>query len=166
MDMDTVKVDLQKLQLLNDRITQTIEALDQVRASVHGIQHSMGASRQGFASELGMGQQGMGQGWQQGGLSHSNPQPGGFRPFAGMMQQPQQGFGPYGFQGQAQPGVNPFVPQGGISHSGYGQQIGMNPYAQQTAMSSFGQQMEPTWQRRVATTFPFAGYPVPPVTIY
>ena len=54
--MDTVKVDLQKLQLLNDRITQTIEALDQVRASVHGIQHSMGAGQQ---------QVGLGQGWQQ-----------------------------------------------------------------------------------------------------
>jgi len=38
--METVKVDVQKLQLLNDRIAQTIEALNQVRMSVHGIQHS------------------------------------------------------------------------------------------------------------------------------
>ena len=35
--METVKVDIQKLQLLNDRITQTIEALNQLRMSVHGI---------------------------------------------------------------------------------------------------------------------------------
>ena len=38
--METVKVDIQKLQLLNDRIAQTIEALNQVRLSVHGIQHT------------------------------------------------------------------------------------------------------------------------------
>lgn len=40
--METVKVDIQKLQLLNDRIAQTIEALNQVRMSVQvqGIQHS------------------------------------------------------------------------------------------------------------------------------
>ena len=38
--METVKVDTQKLQLLNDRIAQTIEALNQLKMSVHGIQHS------------------------------------------------------------------------------------------------------------------------------
>ena len=34
------KVDVQKLQLLNDRIAQTIEALNQVRLSVHGLSHT------------------------------------------------------------------------------------------------------------------------------
>jgi hypothetical protein len=34
------KVDVRKLQLLNDRITQTIEALNQVRLSVHGLSHT------------------------------------------------------------------------------------------------------------------------------
>lgn len=38
--MDTAKVDVRKLQLLNDRITQTIDALNQVRLSVHGLQHT------------------------------------------------------------------------------------------------------------------------------
>jgi hypothetical protein len=38
--METVRVDMQKLQLLNERIAQTIEALNQVRLSVHGIQHT------------------------------------------------------------------------------------------------------------------------------
>jgi hypothetical protein len=38
--METVKVDTQKLQLLNDRIAQTIDALNQLKMSVHGIQHS------------------------------------------------------------------------------------------------------------------------------
>jgi hypothetical protein len=34
------RVDIKKLQLLNDRIVQTIEALNQVRLTVHGLQHS------------------------------------------------------------------------------------------------------------------------------
>jgi hypothetical protein len=38
----TAKVDLRKLQLLNDRITQVIDALNQVRFSVHGLQHTTG----------------------------------------------------------------------------------------------------------------------------
>ena len=35
--METAKVDIRKLQLLNDRINQCIEALNQVRLSVHGL---------------------------------------------------------------------------------------------------------------------------------
>lgn len=38
--METVRVEIQKLQLLNDRIAQTIDALNQVRLSVQGLQHS------------------------------------------------------------------------------------------------------------------------------
>lgn len=34
------KVDVRKLQVLNDRINQTIDALNQVRLSVHGLAHS------------------------------------------------------------------------------------------------------------------------------
>ena len=34
------KVDVRKLQLLNDRIVQTIEALNQVRLSVYGLSHT------------------------------------------------------------------------------------------------------------------------------
>jgi hypothetical protein len=36
------KVDVRKLQLLNDRIAQTIEALNQVRLSVYGLSHTPG----------------------------------------------------------------------------------------------------------------------------
>lgn len=38
--METAKVDIRKLQLLNDRITQLIDALNQVRLSVHGLSHT------------------------------------------------------------------------------------------------------------------------------
>lgn len=34
------KVDVRKLQVLNDRINQTIDALNQVRVSVHGLGHT------------------------------------------------------------------------------------------------------------------------------
>lgn len=34
------KVDVRKLQVLNDRINQTIDALNQVRMSVHGLGHT------------------------------------------------------------------------------------------------------------------------------
>src|SRR5229473_2480161 len=38
--METAKVDIRKLQVLNDRINQCIEALNQVRLSVHGLSHT------------------------------------------------------------------------------------------------------------------------------
>ncbi len=46
--MDTVKVDIRKLQTLNDRINQCIDALGQVRLSVHGLSHCAGAPRRGL----------------------------------------------------------------------------------------------------------------------
>src|SRR5512140_930119 len=42
--METAKVEIRKLQLLNDRINQCIDALNQVRLSVHGLSHSPGVS--------------------------------------------------------------------------------------------------------------------------
>lgn len=41
-DLMEAKVDVRKLQVLNDRINQTIEALNQVRVSVHGLGHTSG----------------------------------------------------------------------------------------------------------------------------
>jgi hypothetical protein len=38
--METAKVDIRKLQLLNDRINQLFDALNQVRLSVHGLSHT------------------------------------------------------------------------------------------------------------------------------
>jgi hypothetical protein len=39
--METAKVDIRRLQMLNDSIVRTIEALNQVRLSVHGgLQHT------------------------------------------------------------------------------------------------------------------------------
>src|SRR5262245_64376187 len=46
--METVKVDIQRLQLLNDRIAQTLEALNLLRMSVHGIHHTQAVSPWGY----------------------------------------------------------------------------------------------------------------------
>lgn len=44
--METAKVDFRKLQLLNDRINQTIDAMNQLRVSVHGLGAQMGVPTQ------------------------------------------------------------------------------------------------------------------------
>ncbi len=49
------KVDVRKLQLLNDRINQTIEALNQVRMSVHGLAHSGAVPAGQFVGQQGLG---------------------------------------------------------------------------------------------------------------
>src|SRR6266550_6218431 len=59
------KVDVRKLQILNDRINQTIDALNQVRLSVHGLAHSGiqqmnplgGFIGQGYGMQQGLGMQ-------------------------------------------------------------------------------------------------------------
>ncbi len=86
------RVDIRKLQLLNDRITQTIDALNQVRWSVHGLQHATGGvPNQGvygnmqqplpFANQSLYGQQGLSP-WQTQGLSPWQQQAFAQSPFA------------------------------------------------------------------------------------
>lgn len=104
------KVDVRKLQVLNDRINQTIDALNQVRLSVHGVQ---GLGHTGVPPQLGQMTQGFGfpqtQGWGQqgftGGLGHTGGIPPQLNPLSYLMQ---QGFG-----------------QQGLGQQGYGQQGGL-----------------------------------------
>jgi hypothetical protein len=159
--METAKVDIRKLQLLNDRINQCIDALNQVRLSVHGLSQ---------------------------GLSHTSPQSGinagtpyGLG-FSGA------GANPFTNPG-AQAGVNPFglgqtgFPQGaagqfpvtpgfapGLSHSSslspFAQ--GVNPYLAGQNPESMEGSMRPIWAdpiltARIVQTFPYAQFPVPPV---
>jgi len=104
----TAKVDIRRLQLLNDRIAQTIEALNQVRLSVHGLGLSHTA---GNVPGFGLGNVGGNVGLGFGGLPFQGGVPYGF-----------QGGVPYGLQG-GNIGLNPgFLPPG-IQHSspfGYG----------------------------------------------
>jgi hypothetical protein len=191
--METAKVDIRKLQVLNDRINQTIDALNQVRLSVHGLSHTSAVNpmQQGFAQQTGfagndprfasgIGALGQGQGFigQQGvgspfvsGLSHTampfgvqgfnqgfNPATAGFGIPSPFLQGVGQGIGtnPY-LPGQGI-GINPnWVGVGGLSHSG-----GEN-------LESYGRPIwsDPLLAARLAQTFPYAQYAVPPVvTLY
>jgi hypothetical protein len=198
--METAKVDIRKLQLLNDRINQTIDALNQVRLSVHGLSHTSGINPNvpnvGTAAfGLGAGAQQVGfpqGGFQQvpqvgfpqiqqpgfpqvfgGGLSHTPPfyggiQGGGMNPYAGIGLQgglQQGGLNPYAGAGGAATGWNPYLAQmgqigqfGGLSHSSGPE--GLEPFAR------------PAWNDpllavKVAQTFPYAQFAVPPVvTLY
>ena len=116
------KVDIRKLQLLNDRINQTIDALNQVRLSVHGLAQTAGMPGQ-FAQIPGVGF-----GPQAFGPQMFGPQTFGQQGFG------QQGFGQQGFvpQGMGQMGqLGQGVGWGGMSHTG-GMGFG--------AMSGVGQQ--------------------------
>lgn len=155
--METVKVDIQKLQLLNDRINQTIDALNQLRQTVHaytppvaGLQHSMGTQ---FAPQFGQGY-GLGYGvaspvFSPVGLQHTMAQLGTTPGF---------GFG-YNIAGQGYPIAQSFVPSaplgwwnpmGGLSHTGYVPRFETSRLDPNTAM----------W---IAQQFPYAFSATPPV---
>jgi hypothetical protein len=174
--METAKVDVRKLQLLNDRINQCLDALNQVRLSVHGLSHTQASSpigpivpgtgyidprfsdpRFGYGMTPGVqnfgGTQGFptpgfagGQGYG-GGLAHSPFLP----PSVGAFNQ----LNPLQATGGLQPG-NPFpiwnLPVG-LSHTGLEAESGYN---------------RPLWAdpmlaAKVAQTFPFVQYGLPPL---
>lgn len=120
--METVRVDIEKLQLLNDRIAQTIDALNQVRMTTHGLQHSSAqfAGTQGYVPS--MGQQAAGLGWYPG--SQFGPGAAGISHFGAG-----QGMGVPSYAGRPQVGAG--IPQMGAAPLlGQGfQQAGAQPYA-------------------------------------
>ena len=105
------KVDVRKLQVLNDRINQTIDALNQVRLSVHGLGHTgppQGTNpfTQGFGVQQPFGLQqpfGMQQPF---GLHQSY----GIQPPFGIPQQ--LGFQHNPYQSYMNPFTNPLLTQG------------------------------------------------------
>ena len=183
--METAKVDIRKLQLLNDRINQCIDALNQVRLSVHGLSqglsHTSGqGSQYSLGSQFGLGAQGFG----------ANPFTQSVNPFTqGVNPFTQGGASPFGFgsqgMGQLPLGQSPwnqgFVP--GLSHTGgqspFPQGInpspfmqGINPYLSGVSPEALEASVRPIWAdplltARITQTVPYAQYPVPPVvTIY
>jgi len=162
--METARVDIRKLQLLNDKINQCLDALNQVRLTVHGLSHSgaqtggaaigqpIGQSMSGFGAidprfatqnlgATGIGAQGYGAG-----LSHSPFAQSPFgQPFAPAYGVPQQGAFP--FAGQA-------IPQGGQQGLGH-----------TDAEAIYGRPFwaDPMIANRVKETFPFVGYALPPI---
>jgi hypothetical protein len=174
------KVDIRKLQLLNDRINQTIDALNQVRLSVHGLGHTAGVPGQipgfGMGVPFGGAQQGFGQPYGQGfgaGFPNAQQAVGGWG--QGMSHTggaPGYGIGAFGVPGlQAQNpltqllgmGWNPM--QTGFSHTAGAE--GIDPtrqmYAQWLLQQQLQQTIDPYYAMRVQQTFPFAQQSVSPV---
>ncbi len=129
--MQTATVDIRRLQLLNDSINRTIDALNQVRLSVYG---SVTPNAIGVSSAMG-------------GLAHAAAQnPFVTNPFAN------QAFANQAFANQL---VNPFTsPFAGAVSNGL-----TNPYATfaNTGLghSAFGSYADPYATARIAQTFPF-----------
>ena len=172
--METAKVEIRKLQLLNDRINQCLDALNQVRLSVHGLSHSAGGMSEaqapgygpqqdprlgaafgqtGFAPQAwapGISHSAAGYGSMAGGLGPSIPSPFGSQipglagPFAGAQT-------PYGlpFAGAQIPYGLPFA---GLSHS--------SPELEAYNRPTWA---DPVLASRVAQTFPYARFVIPPI---
>jgi hypothetical protein len=183
--MDTAKVDIRKLQLLNDRINQTIDALNQVRFSVHGIASGQGL---GHTGSLGQGQNpyaGMGQGvgfsampgfgfqnpaLQNPALAHAGIGPTQLPSGVGAYGPGQSPFAPPVFanpilaQNPAFIGISPVAPQGGLPFS-----PGIAGLSHTGGFGDVGRSIwgDPYLAAQIAQTFPYAQSPVPPVmTVY
>jgi hypothetical protein len=178
--MDMAKVDIRKLQLLNDRIAQTIDALNQVRMSVHGLQHTTAGMQQ--PSPIGYGGIGVTGAYPVPGVGVPfGAQPGQFaqpvNPYAQGLGQFGQGLGQVGQFGQGlgqvgqfgqglgqvgQLPINPLgatsIPVGGLGHTSF---EAIDPWtaARQASIGAvgYGVGIDPMFQVRLAQTFPFAG---------
>jgi hypothetical protein len=166
--METAKVDIRKLQLLNDRINQCIDALNQVRLSVHGLSHSPATQ----------GVPGMGYPFTQGGSVGLGYAPYGqmpisTQPFPGLShtQAGSHGFAPIGMT-SGLPYPQPFPPspfQQQLTQSPWFAQAGQIPGLSHTGgLESPESYARPLWAdpllaARVAQTFPYVQFGVPPV---
>jgi len=173
--METAKVDIRKLQLLNDRINQCIDALNQVRLSVHGLSAGTGLSHSspffpgvnpGIPTGFGAyGQQFAGS-------------PGQF-PVSPISAYPQNvmPFGTIGLPPVASGlshtsgawGANPGLfgqPNLGVFGQGVPFGQGIQPYGVPFGAEGIGA-TDPMLGARIAQTFPYAQLPTPPVvTLY
>jgi hypothetical protein len=179
--METARVDIRKLQLLNDRINQCLDALNQVRLTVHGLSHT------GLQSGLQSGaQSGLPSGLQTG-VGSQTPfvQMGGIGAIDPRFAQAAQAQGIQGFIGTQGYGAGlshtPFTPfvQQPFAQSAYGLPVAGFP-SNVPSFPQWGQQgglghtdfegiynrsvwADPMIASRVKETFPFVGYALPPV---
>lgn len=140
--METVKVDVRKLQLLNDRVNQCIDALTQVRQSVHGYQPAIG-------------------------MGHTTPY--GIQPPVGLPPQAAIPFAPYAQVPQAAYAMHQLAPQITPQIPGFAPPFGASPWAGLShsalpfADLPWQRAVEPALALRVAQSFPYAFSPLPPV---
>ena len=150
--METAKVDIRKLQTLNDCINRTIEALNQVRLSVHGggLAHSAQMGLPGFGTPAFVG-------------GYPTNIPGAFQSPFGYAQQA-TGMVPNYANVAALTGLqNGFVPNAvGLGHTAFDPRFVGNGFGQNGFVQNFGQigqgwdfAADPYTQSRIAQTFPF-----------
>ena len=149
--MDTAKVDIRKLQLLNDRINQCIDELNQVRLSVHGLSHTSAIGPAHPFGQVPFGQSPYGAvpfggagyvpGYAAPGAGAVLGQPFG-QPLAAPL--PVAGAGAFGIPGI---GVAPAI---GLSHTS-AEAAWTDPYRQVSA--------DPLLMARIVQTFPYAYQP-------
>jgi hypothetical protein len=167
-NMDTTaKVDIRKLQLLNDRIAQTIDALNQVRLSVHGLGLShtggnipnvglgaFGVTPQAWGGQTGWGQSAFG-GWGGQGLGHTSP-----------YAYPQAGYAPF-LQNQVNPLLAHLYGQqvfgGGLSHTSPEQLGAIGALGNVGAAYGAGYGVDPFTVARLMHAFPYAQLPISPL---
>ncbi len=161
--METAKVDIRKLQLLNDRVNQCIDALNQVRVSVHGLSHTTGAIP-GI----------------QAGLNPLVQNPGfgpGYPAFTQFGQIPitqplTQTFVPGLSHTTGQIGTSPMLVPGvtavpGIAATAWNPYLGLSHTSPELEHYPRPVWADPFLAARIAQTFPYAQYAFPPVvTIY
>ena len=140
--METAKVDIRKLQLLNDRINQVIDALHQVRLSVHALQQGYQTQQQPYGA--GLGTQAFGQTFGQAFNSPFQQSPFQQNPYqqspfqqSQFQQNPfqQNPFQQSPFQQGSQQGMNPLFGQSPFQQQGINP---MNPMGQLNPMQTPG----------------------------
>jgi len=158
--METAKVDVRKLQLLNDRINQCLDALNQVRLSTYGLSHTQ--------ANVPFGQ-----------VGQANVPFGAAGPMAGAFD-PRFGYGMPGIAPgiggglSHSPFTSPFTAQGGVPFQPPFQSAAQFPiWNSPIGLSHTGIEAESLYHRplwadpllaaRVAQTFPYVQYGVPPV---
>lgn len=137
------RVDLNKLQILNDRICQTIDALNQVRMSVRAVNHVPGVPSPFGTSPVG--------------FQHSTPWYGGMQQNVSPWNTPfaPQGLPPMGLQHSVLGNAVPYAPYGAAQYFPQGlQHSTQDIYELQLA------QLRAQDALRVAQTFPFAFAPI------
>jgi hypothetical protein len=145
--METAKVDIRKLQVLNDCINRTIEALNQVRLSVHsgGLAHSAQMGLQGVETPAFFG----------GGFNSNYPgafaSPFGWQQTAGVV----PGFANANLGGLTGGFPNAFGTNVGLGHTAFDPRIGFDPRVGVDPRVAWGFQNDPFNQARFGQTFPF-----------
>jgi hypothetical protein len=179
--METAKVDIRKLQLLNDSINRTIEALNQVRLSVHGIgiSHSAAAGPQALGASAYPGYPAAAYASPYGLLPQAAPQ------LLGALSSSAAGLAhlaagasslpPWAAQGLG-PSLSPYAAQSlGPSLSPYAAQSfgpSLSPYAAQASglghsglEARLAEYADPYLPSRIAHTFPFVSWSYSPFAL-